>query len=335
MTQSLPLLFAPSESRELGEAVAKTAGMQLAALEERRFEQDEFKLRPLQSVRGRTVVVLQTLAGSASMGTAQRFVRLLFLLGTLRDGGAARVEAVIPYLPYARKERRTQPRDPVHTRYVAQLLEGIGLQRLIALDVHSPAALDNAFRIHLDHLSALPLFVDHFSSRGNAADWMVASPDIGGVKRVQLFREQLQTRLGREVWLAFIEKRRVGDHVSGGMVVGEVRGRNVVVLDDLCSSGGTLRRAASSLRAAGAAAVHVAVTHAPLDEGLAAVLADPAIDQVVVTDSVGRTGHACGSAADARLVVLPVAPLLAQALLRPLRGLPLTEVLGHWPPGEP
>lgn len=329
-----PLLFAPSESRDLAEAVGRAAGFSVASLEERSFEQDEFKLRPLVSVRGRAVVVLQSLAGSAEAPTAQRFVRLLFLLAGMHDAGAGEIVALVPYLAYARKDRRTQPRDPIHTRYVAQLLEACGLQRLITLDVHNSAALDNAFRVHVDHLSALPMFVRHFLSCDSSADWAVASPDVGGVKRVQLFREQMQRRLERPLELVFIEKRRVGGELSGGTVVGEVAGKDVIVLDDLCSSGATLRRAAAALRAAGAASVHVAVTHAPLQRGLEAVLADEAIHRIVVTDSVGAVAHPALRTADPKLVVLPTAPLLAEALVRPLRGLPLTTLLERWPPDE-
>ncbi len=331
LSDSEPLLFAPSESRDLAEAVGRAAGITVAALEERTFEQGEFKLRPLLSVRNRTIVVLQSLAGSADTPTAQRFIRLLFLLCGLRDAGARRLETIVPYLAYARKDRRTQPRDPVHTRYVAELLESCGLQRLITLDVHNSAALDNAFRVHVDHLSALPMFVQHFTGRSAGSHWAVASPDVGGIKRAQLFREQLQRQLGHPVELLFVEKRRVGGELSGGAVIGDAAGKAVIVLDDLCSSGSTLRRAAASLRAAGAASVHVAVTHAPLDEGLATVLADAAIGEVVITDSVGGAAHPMLRSTEPKLVVLPVAPLLAQALLRPLRGLPLTELLEHWP----
>lgn len=329
-----PLLFAPSESRALAEAVGQAMGLTVAPLEERAFEQDEFKLRPLASVRGRTVAVLQSLAGSAGAPTAQRFVRLLFLLAGLRDAGARELVAVIPYLAYARKDRRTQPRDPIHTRYVAELLEACGLQHLVTLDVHNGAALDNAFRVHVDHLSALPMFVRHFLDVDRGADWAVASPDVGGIKRAQLFREQLQRQLGRTLELAFIEKRRVGGELSGGAVVGDVAGKHMIVLDDLCSTGSTLRRAAAALRAAGAAAVHVAVTHAPLARGLAAVLEDPLIHEVVVTDSVGGVADQARRATDPKLVVLPAAPLLAEALLRPLRGLPLTPLLQQWPPAD-
>jgi len=327
-----PLLFTLSESRDLGEAISRESGVSLAPLEERAFEQGEFKLRPLVSVRDRTAWVAQSLCGSNEAPTAQRLVRLLFLLCALRDGGACRTVALVPYLAYARKDRRTQTRDPIHTRYVAQLFEACGLDRIVALDVHNPAAFDNAFRIGFDHLSALPMFADHFARRLQSVALAIASPDVGGIKRAQIFRELLQQRVGKPIGQAFVEKRRAGGEVSGGLVVGDIADSTVLVLDDLCSTGGTLRRAAASLRAAGAAAVYAVVTHAPLDAGTAAVLDDPAIDGMVVTDSVGASSHPLLCSPPAKLTVVPVAPLLGQALSRSMRGLALAELLEHWPP---
>jgi ribose-phosphate pyrophosphokinase len=207
MGQPPALVCALSESRELASDISRRAGVGLAPIEERTFEEGEFKLRPLVSVRARTVFVVQSLAGSTEAPVAQRLIRLLFLLFGLRDAGASRVVALVPYLSYARKDRRTQLRDPVNTRYVAQLLETTALDRIVCLDVHNPAALDNAFRIPVDHLSAIPMFVRHFADRLPADEIAVASPDVGGVKRVQVFRELQESQLRREVELAFVEKR--------------------------------------------------------------------------------------------------------------------------------
>jgi ribose-phosphate pyrophosphokinase len=325
------LLFALSESAELGAQIADQARIRLAPLEERPFEEGEFKLRPLSSVRDRTVFVVQCLAGTTEVSAAQRLIRLLFLLFGLHDAGAQRMIAVVPYLSFARKDRRTQPRDPVNTRYMAQLLETTGLDRLIALDVHNPAALDNAFRIPVDHLSAIPMFVDHFATQCTAGRTVVASPDVGGVKRVQVFRELLEQRLGQEVELAFIEKRRSGGRVSGGRVVGQVQGCAVIVLDDLCASGGTLLRAAAAMREAGAQDVHAAVTHAPLPSGLDALVASELVTRVVVTDSVGAGLHQASLRARDKLCTLPIAPLFGQAIARMLAGAPLAPLLTDWP----
>ncbi|HYB32152.1 MAG TPA: ribose-phosphate diphosphokinase [Steroidobacteraceae bacterium] len=331
MSGLAPCFFALSESRELAALVGQNAGLALARLEERRFEGGEFKLRPLESVRGRRVFVLQSLAGSADWPTAERLVRLLFLLAGLKDAGAVERVALLPYLTFARKERRTQLRDPVNTRYVAQLLEATGLDRLIALDVHNPAALDNSFRIPVDHLSALPMMADHFARRFTGSEVTVVSPDVGGIKRAQLFRELLQRRAGREVELAFIEKRRAQDVVSSGLLVGEAAARNVIVIDDLCATGGTLIRAAEICRRAGASAVHVAVTHAPRAEGIAALTATPTIDGILITDSVGSPAGAAAPQAGGRIDRLSIAPLFGQALRRILAGKPLAPLLERWP----
>jgi ribose-phosphate pyrophosphokinase len=303
----------------------------LAAIEERRFEDGEFKLRPLESVRGRTVFVVQSLAAGGDVSTAERLVRLLFLLFGLRDAGAARRIAVVPYLAYARKERRTQLRDPVNTRYVAQLLESSGIDRLMALDVHNPAALDNAFRIPSDHLSALPMMADHFARRLAGRRVGVVSPDVGGIKRAQLFREFLQRRMASEVELAFIEKRRAQDVVYSGALVGDCAGREVIVIDDLCATGGTLVRAGDICRRAGAKAVHVAVTHTPSARGVAALLAEVALDSIVTTDSVGCTVLPPGCGDNGRMTTLSIAPLFGRAIGRILTGKAVAPLLERWP----
>jgi ribose-phosphate pyrophosphokinase len=328
-TSREPLILAPDESRALARAAAESADIPLAPLEEREYEGGEFKLRPLESVRQRTVFVVQTLAETREAPMARRLLRLLFLLQTLRDAGAAEVIAVIPYLAYARKDRRTKPYDPVYTRYVAQLIEAAGTDRVVALDVHNASALDNAFRIPTDHLTALPMMAAHFIGHLPAGQLAVASPDIGGIKRAQLFRELLQRKTGKQVELVFVEKRREGQVVSGGAIIGNPSGRDVIVLDDLCASGATLLQAASSLRAAGATSVHTAVTHMPVETGLTALAAATEVAQVVATDSVGYT--ASGIAGHNKIKILATAELLGNAMARIAHGESLAPLAEHWP----
>lgn len=325
-----PTLLALSESSRLGTSVCSEAGLAQTPLEERSFEGGEFKLRPLQSVRGRSAFVLQTLASSTDAPVADRLVRLLFLLNGLRDAGAARRIAVIPYLAYARKERRTQLRDPVHTRYIAQLLESSGADHVICLDVHNPAALDNAFRIPFDHLTALPMLADHFAKRLPPGRLAVASPDIGGIKRAQIFRELLAARVQWPVELIFAEKRRASGVVSSAGLVGDPAGQHVIIVDDLCATGGTVLSAAAMCRTAGALAVHVGVTHAPLTEGLDNLIAADSINEIVTTDSVGSV-HRPSADPARKLVTLSLAPLLGQALRRIVAGRPLAPLLTRWP----
>ena len=330
---SAPCLIAPGESRGLGEAVAAETALPLIPLEERRFEGGELKLRPLQSVRGRAVFVLQSLAGTSEAPVCERLVRLLFLLLGLRDAGAQATVAVLPYLAFARKDRRTQLRDPVTSRYVAQLLEASAVAQVVGLDVHNPAAFDNAFRVPTVHLTALPMMVEHFAHRSPAAGFAVVSPDVGGIKRAQIFRELLAARTASEVGLAFVEKRRAKGVVATGLLAGEIAGRAVIVLDALCASGGTLIRAAEACRRGGARSVDAAVTHTPLAAGLRALLAAQALSTILTTDSVGIDFSAMRSCADGgKRVTLPVAPLIAQAIRRMIDGRPIAELLERWPP---
>lgn len=331
-TTDEPSIFAPSESRALGLAASETAGIALGELEEREYEGGEFKLRPLQSVRDRTVFVVQSLTETQKAPIAQRLVRLLFLIHCLRDAGASRLFAVIPYLAYARKDRRTKPRDPVYTRYVAQQIEAAGTDRIIALDVHNASALDNAFRIPVDHLSALPMMAAHFTNHLPHGKLAVASPDIGGIKRAQLFREMLERKTGKEVELVFVEKRREGGIVSGGTIVGNASGRAVIVLDDLCASGSTMIKAATALRAAGAASIHATVTHSPIEAGLAALAATEEITQVVITDSVGYAPGPASLGQPGKVKILPCGKLLGCAMARIVSGEPLAPLAEHWPP---
>lgn len=307
--------------------------MPLLPIEERPFDGGEFKLRPLESARGRRLFVVQALAATQEAPVTSRLVRLLFLLQGLRDAGADTRIVALPYFAFARKDRRTQIRDPITTRYVAELIEATRPDGLIGLDVHNPAAFDNAFRIPTIHLSALPMLADHFQRHlANDAAVAVVSPDIGGIKRAQIFREQLASRLGREVGLAFVEKRRAKGVVSGGTLAGDLRDHVVVVLDDLCATGGTLIRAAEACRDGGATSVHVSVTHAPLSNGIAALLPVRAIASITVTDSVGTAlGESLRADAGDRLVTLPIAPLFGQTLRRMHAGEPVAPLLERWP----
>ena len=199
MAQEHLRLFALHGSDVLGASVAAALGEPLAAHEEREFEDREHKVRPLVPVRSADVFVLHGLHDGPEQSPNDKLCRLLFFIGALKDAGAARVTAVTPYLCYARKDRRTKPNDPVTTRYVASMFEAVGTDAVVTVDVHNPAAFENAFRRTTIALTAAPLFADYVkrlnAKEANDTRFCVVSPDPGGSKRADLFREALEEAL--------------------------------------------------------------------------------------------------------------------------------------------
>jgi ribose-phosphate pyrophosphokinase len=320
-------LFALDATREFGQSVAKSLGVPLDDHEERDFEDGEHKSRPLVNVRGRHAFVVQSLYSDAHQSVNDKLCRLLFFIGALRDASAGRVTAVIPYLAYARKDRKTQPRDPVTTRYVAALLEAVGADRVVTLDVHNLAAFQNAFRCRTEHLEANKLFVEYFVDLLRQEPRIaVVSPDVGGVKRAERFREALGRTLERDLASGFMEKARSGGTLTVGRLVGDVEGRVVVIVDDLMSTGGTLLHAAKACRDQGATRVYAAVSHGVFVGGAGRVLAAEVLDRVIVTDTIPPF-RLEPELARSKLVVLPVGPLFAEAIGRIHTGGSLVELL--------
>lgn len=321
-------LFALESSRDFGEGIARSLGVSLAEHEERDFEDGEHKARPLVNVRDRDVFVVQSLYSDPEQTVNDKLCRFLFFLGAVRDAGAGRVTAVIPYMAYARKDRKTKSRDPVTTRYVAQLFESMHVDRTVTLDIHNLAAYQNAARCHCDHLEARSLFVDHFLPLVKEQDVVVVSPDVGGIKRAEPFRELLGERLGREVPMAFLEKQRSEGVVSGEAFVGDVEGRVAIVVDDIVSSGTTLARAAEGCRKHGAQTIYAAATHGLFVKNASEVIANPALAKVVVTNSVPPFRLDKALLKD-KVNVVDAAPLFAEAIRRIHTGGDLEEFLEH------
>jgi ribose-phosphate pyrophosphokinase len=310
-----PLVFALEGSRALGASVAGGLGLALTPHEEREFDDGEFKVRPLAGVRDRDVYVLHALAGSPSQSPGDQLLRLLAMLGAVRDAGAARLTALVPYLAFARKDARTKPRDPLTLRYIATFFEAVGVDLVAVLDVHNLAAFENAFRCRTEHLEARPLFADWLHQRLGDTALAVVSPDVGGVKRAERLRQSLERTSGRSVGMAFLEKYRSAGVVTGEALVGDVNGRVAVILDDLISTGTTLARAAHACVGAGASRVFAAATHGLFVGEANRILGEAPLEAVVITDSVPAFRVAPGALHD-KLVTLAAGPLLTEVVRR-------------------
>jgi ribose-phosphate pyrophosphokinase len=253
------------------------------------------------------------LCGSDEASANDRLCRLLFFAGALKDAGARRVTAVVPYIAYARKDRRTQPRDPVTTRYVAAMFEAVGVDCVVVLDVHNEAAFDNAFRIPTVRLESAERFAAAIASGIGKQRIVVASPDVGGIKRAQKFRETLSGVLSRDVDFAFVEKRRAKGVVSGGALVGSVEGADIIFYDDMISSGTTLLRAVGAARRAGASRVCVAAPHAAFLPAASQLFQQNGPELVMVSDSISLRPE-FAQYLQCPLRICSVAPLIAQTI---------------------
>jgi ribose-phosphate pyrophosphokinase len=319
-------LFGLAADRAFGGSVAAAAGTVLAPHEERMFEDGEHKTRPLVSVRGADVYVLDSLYGDLERSANDKLCRILFFLGSVRDAGAASVTAVVPYLAYARKDRRTKPRDPVTMRYVAALLEAVGIDAVLTVDVHNLAAYQNAFRRRTEHLEGRPLFVRYLATHLADSGIAIVSPDAGGVKRADALRTSLAQTLGRDVGLSFVEKHRSEGVVTGAAIAGEVSDRTAVIVDDLISSGTTLARTAQVCLAHGATRVWAAATHGLFVTGAPEALSNAALERVIVLNTVPPFRLPAAVQAS-KLVTLDAAPLLGEAIRRLHAGGSLVDLM--------
>lgn len=311
------LLFSLDADTAFVSNLAAQLGVAPAPHEHRVFEDGECKLRPLSDPRGRDAYVVHSLFGDAQHSPHDKLFSLLAFIATLFDHGAARVTAVVPYLAYARKDRQTKPFDPLNLRYVAQLFESVGTSQLMVLEAHNAAAFQNAFRRPFFHLPAhaplAPLMADLLGSERQV---VVASPDPGGVKRAQLWRESLEDDFNIPAGFAMLDKRRSAGLVSSeNLVAGEVKDMTVLLMDDLIASGDTLRRSAVALIKAGAREVWAFAAHGLFTTGAEQALADTCISRLMVTDSVPTFRLPQGCAVRGKLTVATAAPQFARAML--------------------
>ena len=296
-------IVACNSNMPLAQAVADNLGLPLVKASIRRFADMEIFVEFHENIRGEDVFVIQ----STSFPANDHLMELLITLDALRRSSARRVTAVIPYFGYARQDRKSGPRTPISAKLVANLITEAGADRVLTLDLHA-GQIQGFFDIPVDNLYAAPLFARDIQERFAGRDLMVVSPDVGGVVRARAIATRLHTDL------AIIDKRRERAGVSEVMnVIGDVTGRDCIIVDDIIDSGGTHCNAADALMRNGARSVSAYVTHGVFSGGAVARVGAAPIEMMTVTDSIAAT-EAVRNSANTRQ--LPIAALLAEAMRR-------------------
>lgn len=301
MTTDLKI-FSGRANPQLAASICCVLGIGIGRLEIARFSNDNLFVQIQENVREKDVFVVQPF----STPVGDTVLELFIILDALRSASARRITAVIPYYSYARSDKKDAPRISIAGRLMADLIRTAGADRVLTMDLHSDA-VHGFFSIPVDHLTAIPYFVNHFRERLDPANAVVVATDAGGAKRVG----RLASRM--KLPMAIIDKRRVADsEVVQGLVVGDVKGRDAIVFEDEIATGGTLVASIKTLGDAGVRRIHVGATHAVLCGPAVRRLADSPIATVAVTDTV----HVPEAKQMGNLHILSVAPLFAEAIRR-------------------
>jgi ribose-phosphate pyrophosphokinase len=295
-------VFAGSASTDLGMAICRYLELQIGQVDLQVFKDGERYCQIMENVRGSDVFVIQSTCPPVN----EHLMELLLMLDAFKRSSASRITAVIPYYGYARQERKDKPRVPISAKLVADLLTAAGADRILALDLHSPA-IQGFFSIPVDHLFAAPVFIDFVEKLG-IDSLTIVSPDAGGVERARAYAKRLHASL------AIVDKRRSEGNVPKAMhLIGEVKGRNALIVDDIVDTATTVLECARALKSEGANAVYGCFTHAVLSSSAGENLKGSELTRTLVTDSIP---HDSDKREKARLEVLSVSELLGEAIFR-------------------
>jgi ribose-phosphate pyrophosphokinase len=299
-------LVAGNSNRPLAEAICATLKLPVTKAVVKRFADMEVFVEVQENMRGEDVYVLQ----STSFPTNDHLMELLILVDALKRSMARRITAVMPYFGYARQDRRPGPRTPISAKLVANLIERAGVDRVMTLDLHA-GQIQGFFDIPTDNLFAAPVMVRDIQEHYDTSKLVVVSPDVGGVVRARALAKRIN------VPIAICDKRRERPGESEVMsVIGDVRGKRCILIDDIVDSGGTLVNAATALLHEGATEVGAYITHGVLSNGAVSKIVSSKLKTLVITDSIQPT-EAVKAAGNVR--VLSIAPLLGEAIARTAR----------------
>ncbi len=293
-------VFSGNANRPLAEEICASLGCKLGSVSLKQFSDGELCVQILENVRGADVFVVQPTCTPVE----RNLFELLLMIDALKRASADRITAVLPYYGYARQDRKDRPRVPISSKLIAGLLESAGADRVLALDLHA-AQIQGFFDIPVDHLFAAPVMIEYFRKLG-LGRLTVVSPDAGGVERARAFAKRLKAPL------AIIDKRRERMNEADVMhIIGRVKGRDCLIVDDLIDTAGTLVKGAAALLDHGAASVRACATHAVLSGPAVERIADSKIREVVFSNSIPLSRNALRAK---KICSLSVAPLLASAI---------------------
>ncbi|MFC0234026.1 ribose-phosphate diphosphokinase [Vagococcus entomophilus] len=270
-------IFALNSNKPLAEKIAKAVGVKLGKSSVSQFSDGEIQINIEESIRGSHVYLIQ----STSSPVNDNLMELLIMIDALKRASAKTINVVMPYYGYARQDRKARSREPITAKLVANMLETAGVTRMLTLDLHA-VQIQGFFDIPVDHLMAAPLLADYFIDHGYVGDdVVVVSPDHGGVTRARKLAESLKAPI------AIIDKRRPKANVAEVMnIIGEVKGKKCILIDDMIDTAGTITLAANALKEAGAIEVYASCTHPVLSGPALQRIEDSAIEKLVVTDSI-------------------------------------------------
>ncbi|MGI8847341.1 MAG: ribose-phosphate diphosphokinase [Candidatus Dormibacteria bacterium] len=309
------MLLSGTGNPELSERISREINLPLAQMDITSFADGEYDVKIHESVRGHDVFLLQPTCQPVS----DNLVQLFIILDALRRASATRITAVIPYYGYQRKEKKTQPRDPISAKLMANIIELAGANRVVAVDLHAEA-IQGFFDIPVDALTATKILARRVRER-HGQDVVIVSPDTGGALRARRLARLLDAPI------AIIDKRRPRDDVTEVVhVIGDVANTHCVIVDDLISTGSTLANAAVALRSKGAIGVDVVSTHGVFTEGALARLHDAPIDEICITDTIPLADGRRSFDDHPKLRMLSVAPLIAEAIVRVHEGRSVSEL---------
>lgn len=304
-------VFAGNGNRPLAEEIAKLMGGNLGIADVKKFSDGEVAVNIQESVRGKDCYIVQ----STSEPTNDNLMELLIMVDAMRRASAGRINAVIPYYGYGRQDRTAKARDPITARLVADLLQTAGVDRVITMDLHA-SQIQGFFTIPVDHLLGGPILQKYFASK-KIEDLVVVSPDHGSVTRARNFAQPLNAPI------AIIDKRRPRPNVSEIMnIIGDIEGKNCILVDDMVDTAGTICNAANALKERGAKSVRAGSTHAVLSGPAIERIQESAIDEMVFLNTIQIPEEKMLD----KFTVLSVAPVFAEAMSRVYNNQPLSSI---------